>query len=139
MASQMSNSVGSAKPYTMETRDSEETKKHRVFQWLREHKNDKPYRKIKRLCRDLGLGCEDNKKYLWVLSSQFKTLAIFGLGSKCPNFHNWHGWAYVPVAVDRSAALERVGFRVDPGIVLFCSGISWGGWSGLKLAELIFM
>ena len=88
-----------------ETRVSESTKE-KVFQWLAEHNYEKKHGKIHHLCRDLGLDYEKEKRYLWFLSSQFKTLAIFRQGLKCPTFHNWRGFAYAPLAVDREAALE---------------------------------
>lgn len=90
-----------------DTKVSEFSKKERVFQWLSEHRDEKPHGKLHHLCIDLGWDYEENKHYLWILSSQFRTLARFGLGSKCPNFHNWKGSVYAPLAVDRSAALER--------------------------------
>ena len=98
-----SKDSSNVKTLAKETKVSE-SKKERVFQWLSEHRDEPKQGKLHHLCTDLGLYYEENKRYLWILSSQFKTLVQFGRGSIRPNYHNWKGFVYAPVAVDRSAA-----------------------------------
>jgi hypothetical protein len=66
-----------------------------------------PLLTAKPLCAILHLSFKVYGQYIRNLRSQWKRNIKNGLGSKCPNFHNWHGWAYVPVVVDRSHALQR--------------------------------
>jgi hypothetical protein len=55
---------------------------NRVFQWLREHPNVKGRGKLRKLAFDLGLDYQQNKKYLWKLSSQWQTDLRNERGSK---------------------------------------------------------
>jgi hypothetical protein len=55
---------------------------NRVFQWFKEHPNVKGRGKLRKLALDLGLDYQKNRKYLWKLSSQWKTDLRNEQGSK---------------------------------------------------------
>ena len=74
----------------------------RVFQQL----DKNPLLTAMPLCRILEYDYKRSGHYIENLRSAWKAHYRNGLGSKCPKFHHWRGFAYAPVDVDRAAPLE---------------------------------
>ncbi len=109
---QVSGKVGKA---------SNEPLLNRVFQWFREHPTVKGRGKLRKLALDLGLDYQQNRKYLWKLSSQWKTDLRNERGSKTavrskPDAqHAVFAEAKAPACLDRKKNVDVTANAVSVG------------------------
>lgn len=103
----MKDNSGNEIPDIRDIRYFQDTLKARAFEWLRQHLREKRRGKIIKLASFLGIDYEDNKLYLWKISSDFKTDVRNRQGLKRPSWHNWLGRIRTLEGFSREEAVKK--------------------------------